>query len=75
MTIKIFLSSTFRDLKEIRKALIDELSKFQPFLKVVAMENNEFWESLPPQKTSIEYLKDSDVYLLLIGNRCRKRDC
>ncbi|HEC87337.1 MAG TPA: tetratricopeptide repeat protein, partial [Thermoplasmatales archaeon] len=69
MAIKIFLSSTFIDLEEIRKTLIDELSKYKSFLEVVAMEKNKFWESSPPQKTSIGYLKDSDIYLLLIGNR------
>ncbi len=68
MSIKIFLSSAKKDLDEIRKAIIKEIDKFYPFMECVAMEKDSFWKESPSQKTSIDNLKKSDVYLLVIGS-------
>ena len=82
MSINIFLSSPRKGLEGIREALIREIDKFNPFLNVIAMEKNEFWESHPSQKVSIENLKESNIYILLIGDRygtvienCEIEDC
>ncbi|WP_457548732.1 tetratricopeptide repeat protein [Archaeoglobus sp.] len=82
MSINIFLSSPRKGLEGIREAIIHELDKFNPFLNVIAMEKDEFWERYPSQKVSIENLKKSNIYILLIGDRygtvienCEIEDC
>ncbi len=64
--IKIFISSTYGDLKNIRKKIIDEIKQYSPFLEPIYMESF-LPDNKRSQKTSIEYLEKSDVYLLIMG--------
>lgn len=62
--LKPFLISTFLDLVEERKAFLEALHKMRPLTH--AME--DFLATLkPPSDTALEYLRDSDVMLLVIG--------
>jgi len=67
MPLKIFISSTYEDLKDCRKYVKEELKKLEPILTPICME--DFY---PIDKIShevcIEYLNDSDIYVLIIGD-------
>jgi hypothetical protein len=62
--LKVFVSSTYRDLKKVRGLLITGIEEA---LEAVAMEK------FPPSdesshKKSIEYLEDSDISIFIIGD-------
>lgn len=62
--MKPFLSSTFLDLVEERKAVLEALRKMR--LLTHAME--DFLATpKPPRDTALEHLRDSDMMLLVIG--------
>ena len=63
----IYISSTFFDLEEHRKILIDALQKTKSF-EVRCMENYGTI-SKPPLQQCLDDVKASEFYLLLLGNR------
>lgn len=78
--LKVFLSSTFRDLQEEREELVEKLA---PFLDVVHMESF-IPDGTQSQEVSIRNLRDSDIAVFLIspyygttlqGGRCLIKDC
>jgi hypothetical protein len=62
--LKVFLSSTFRDLVPERKAVLEALQKKQ--MSTIAME---YFVASPntPRETALEKLRNSDVMILVIG--------
>jgi hypothetical protein len=62
--LRVFLSSTFRDLKDERKELLDELSRT---LNDVSMENF-IPDGREPQRACIEELRKSDVAIFIISS-------
>jgi hypothetical protein len=62
--MKVFLSSTFIDLKEEREAVLRELQK-----RKLATRAMEYFVASPstPQDTALTNLRDSDLMLLVIG--------
>src|SRR5690349_21209108 len=62
--MKLFLSSTFRDLREEREAVLHALARKQQ--AVLAME---YFLAQPatPLDTALEQLRQSDVMILVIG--------
>ncbi|MFA6371778.1 MAG: DUF4062 domain-containing protein, partial [Methanothrix sp.] len=76
--LRIFLSSTFRDLKDERKVLLDELASA---LDDVSMENF-IPDGRDPHQACIEELRKSDIAIFLISpyygtymDRCNIADC
>lgn len=63
----IYISSTFFDLEEHRKALIDALRKTERF-DVVCMENYGT-RSTPPLDKCLADVELAEFYILLLGNR------
>lgn len=63
--VRIFLSSTFRDLKNDRRALISTLDRRH---HVVGMEKL-FARSEPPLNICLEELSSSDLVILAVGNK------
>jgi tetratricopeptide (TPR) repeat protein len=75
--LKVFISSTYRDLKDIRKLIIDRLEKS---LTPVAMETFVPVEKTPHEE-AIRYLEESDICIFIIGdyygsiiNECKIRN-
>lgn len=69
---KVYLSSTFKDLEEyraliIRKFEIEFSESFELCRIMEYMYDNG--RSIPPLQECIEEVKQSDVYLLILGNR------
>jgi hypothetical protein len=62
--MKVFLSSTFRDLQPEREAVLRELHK-----RNLATRAMEYFVATPttPQETALDNLRDSDLMILLIG--------
>jgi tetratricopeptide (TPR) repeat protein len=76
--LRIFLSSTFRDLKDERRVLLDELASA---LDDVSMENF-IPDGRDPHQACIEELRKSDIAIFLISpyygtymDRCSIADC
>lgn len=65
--ITIYLSSTFEDLKDYRKAVYDALSKVSHY-KVIAMENYVATDQRPVDKCLKDVAK-ADIYVGLFGFR------
>jgi len=63
----IYLSSTYEDLKDYRKAIFDALSKVSHY-KVIAMENYVATDKRPVEKCLQDVAK-SDLYIGLFGFR------
>lgn len=64
---RIYISSTFFDLKDHREYLRTTLAKTESF-DIVSMENYGT-RSTPPAVKCIDDVKSSEFYLLLVGNR------
>ena len=76
--IKVFISSTFRDLEKERKLLSDKL---KPAILSVGMEDF-FPDGKTSQEIAIKKLKDSDIVIFLVSpyygsflNECKVKDC
>lgn len=78
--IRVFISSTLRDFKEVRKLLFQKLEKT---LEAVAMERFIPVDN-PPHDEAIQYLDESDISIFIIGDyygsvidecRIRKDEC
>ncbi|MCZ7393685.1 MAG: tetratricopeptide repeat protein [Candidatus Methanoperedens sp.] len=76
--IKVFISSTFRDMEKERKLLRDKL---KPALLTVGMEDF-FPDGKTSQEIAIKKLKDSDIVIFLISpyygsflKECKVKDC
>jgi formylglycine-generating enzyme required for sulfatase activity len=65
--IRIYLSSTFEDLQDYRKAVFDALSKVSHY-KVIAMENYVATDRRPVEKC-LQDVADSHIYVGLFGFR------
>jgi tetratricopeptide (TPR) repeat protein len=77
--LNVFVSSTFRDLKEERKRLLDKL---EPALNGVGMEINFVPDGHTSQEIGIDNLRNSDSVIFLISphygsllNECTIADC
>ncbi|MBD0374899.1 MAG: DUF4062 domain-containing protein [Bacteroidota bacterium] len=68
MQKKVYISSTFRDLKDHRERVIDLLQKFPDKFDLVAMENYVA-EALPPVDKCVQDVLGCDIYILLLANR------
>lgn len=66
--MKVFLSSTYKDLQQHRRVLIDTLSKLGTNIVLVAME---YFGSNPldPIQLSVQKVSESDVYIGVFGWR------
>lgn len=62
----IFLSSTWEDLKEHRKIVIEDLTRFK-----LNIEGMEFFGASPatPIKVSLKRVQSSDIFVGILGNR------
>ena len=67
MPLKIFISSTYEDLKDCREYVIKELKKLEPILTPICMEGFHSTDEIP-HEVCIKRLNDSDIYILVIGD-------
>lgn len=65
---KTYLSSTFKDLEEYRKAIINLLSHFRETFLLNSMEIY-IADDAPTLGKCVEDVKKCDIYILVIGNR------
>lgn len=66
--MKIFLSSTFRDLESHRSVLLDTLRKMGPDIRILAMEDFGASASAPIE-LSLKKVKEADIYVGVFGWR------
>ncbi|CEG12956.1 hypothetical protein MSIBF_A30003 [groundwater metagenome] len=78
---KVFLSSTFKDLKEEREEIRNNINTINQYLEIIGMELFVPSEK-SPQKACIDELSRCDIYLLLIGEsygsvmeECEIKEC
>lgn len=65
---KIYISSTFRDLKEHRGRVLEFFRNCSSKFELTAMENYVA-ESIPPLDKCVQDVKDCDIYVLILANR------
>lgn len=65
---KVYLSSTFRDLKDHRKAILKLFSHISNDFSISAMEGYTA-ENISPLEKVIADVKQCDIYILLLANR------
>ncbi|HMK24731.1 MAG TPA: DUF4062 domain-containing protein [Chitinophagaceae bacterium] len=67
-SFKVYISSTYLDLKEHRKAVRDFFDKFRDKYEVISMEDYVADSELPVDKC-VEDVKKCDFYILILANR------
>ena len=65
---RVYISSTFRDLKDHREKVIDFFQKFPDKFDLIAMENYVA-ENITPVDRCVQDVKSCDIYILLLANR------
>jgi hypothetical protein len=65
---KVYISSTFRDLKDHREKVIDFFQKFPDKFELISMEYYVA-EDIPPVDKCIQDVMNCDIYILILANR------
>src|SRR5215217_3936163 len=68
MASRVYISSTYKDLKEHREKVIDFFQKFPEKFDLIAMEGYVA-ENITPLARCLQDVGSCDIYILIIGKR------
>ena len=66
--LKVYISSTYRDLKEHRQSVIDFFHHLKEQFTVICMEGYIAEDKTPVQKC-LDDVRSCDIYVLILANR------